>query len=110
MRLEQYLKEKFFDGFGNDYYVEIFKNPTQRDLREIDSDNGFRVFIDLKNKNLYAATAEVWHMGMLQSSPKLQKELGNMDWGKYWDARDKTNSYVIMGDCNPFMQHFNADS
>lgn len=110
MRLEQYLTEKFFDSYGNDQYIEVFKNPSKRDLKEIGSEYGYRVFIDLKNKNVYLATSEVWHMTMLDNSPKLRKELGNINWFKYWDGEDKTNEYVIMGDCNSFMKYFNSDS
>lgn len=114
MRLQRYLNEKFFDGYGNDYYVEIFKNPSggskiSGEMRDVESDNGYRVFIDMKKKNVFFATSEVYHNDMLKRSPKLARELG-LDWQKYWDGDDKSIGYIIMGDCDGSMKHFNSDA
>lgn len=108
MRLEKYLTEKWLDTmkYNNG---EIFKNPSKRDYKELDAQYGYRVFIDLMNKNIYVADADVFHKTMMDTSDVLDKELG-MNWYAYWSGEDKSNSYMLMGSVNKHMRYFNSDS
>ena len=112
MRLEQYLKEEYFDTTKYSHR-EIFKNPTKREMRDIlamGDAYGFRLFIDLKKKNVYMANAEIFHKSMLDTSDNLNKELGNLNWYGYWSAETKANEYLLMGSCDSKMKHFISDA
>lgn len=57
MRLQRYLKEKFYDAFkkwGDE--VEIFMNPNSKEIKEIKSASGLgtiRFFANMKEKKVY---------------------------------------------------------
>ena len=106
MRLEKYLNEKFVDAhYGGD--VEIFINPTSRELRDLKNVYGYRFFIDFKKKNLIIFQQELFHRSAMDT--KAGKYL-DFDWYKYWAGTEKAIEYIFMGDCNDYFKDVNSDA
>ena len=68
MRFKKYLKEKYYKGFkfshpmiGKDVYIEIFENPSSKELREIQEYNEVWFIAVHKNKKVYAWTPRLIH-------------------------------------------------
>lgn len=111
MRFSRFLNEKFIDGvkvYRHDY--EIFKNPTRKELKELDAGFGYRFIIDAKNKNIYFANSELFHRDILKStvvSHETNFSFGR--WSKYWNGTDEAISRIFMGDCASDMGEINSD-
>lgn len=66
MRFEKYLKEDFHDSvkiYGK--MVDIFVNPSMKELKELDPKYGYRFIIDSKKKKFYVWSAEYTHSTIL---------------------------------------------
>lgn len=56
------LLEKFLTGFKESgHTVEIFVNPTKKELAEISDNGNFRFIADAKNKKVYAFPVNQYH-------------------------------------------------
>lgn len=81
MRLKQYLREKFAEGFNHwSGYVEIFVNPSRKEMNEAlkqgSTGKTVRFIADGKTKKLY-----VWSIDVLHALA--WKELGFTTGGGY---------------------------
>lgn len=51
MKLREILSEEYFDSFVNRYnkYIEIFRNPTRKELKELSSEDIATIILDGNN-------------------------------------------------------------
>lgn len=78
-RLKNYLKEKYLKGFnlksfGIESYIEIFKNPSKRELTDISRElAGCRFFAVQKTKTVYAWVPRMIHHDAFKFIPNISK-------------------------------------
>jgi len=91
-RYIEYLREKFFKSFDyNGTYVEVYENPTQKELKDIVKANkgqsryeGVIRFGWYKNK-LYA-----WDGNITHGDASLRLKIRDWDFGTWHDPRTNT--------------------
>ena len=72
MRLQNYLTEKYLKGFNfrhamtGEMYIEIFENPSKKELRELTHQYGVRFFADKRIKKVYAWDPRLIHTQALR--------------------------------------------
>ena len=83
MRLKRYLADEYignFEHFGN--YIEIFKNPTRKEMLDAGSTKSLshdpsgknvRFIIDMKNKDIYVWNPNSYHV---DAAVAITKEIG----------------------------------
>ena len=86
MKFQQYLNEKFYNAtkiWGHD--VEIFVNPSKRELRDIQEKSpiGYRYIVDFDNKKIYYWHSEVIHIDILQDFPRMVPQFNHGNYLNY---------------------------
>ena len=70
MRLAQYLNEKWTASIDRGYgeTIEIFLNPSKKEIKEVTAWSGFgyRFLIDFKNKEFYVWTDSLFHEPVME--------------------------------------------
>jgi hypothetical protein len=97
MKFKQLLNEKFFDGlkvFGQ--YVEVFKNPSSSEVKELSKKikqwNGIRGVVDNKN-NMY-----VWISELAQHTDIINKFRLQANWQFIYEPDRKSLELYILDD------------
>jgi len=90
-KFKEYIKEEWsFSDIADGYTLEVFKNPTARELAEIykmgeHTKNEARAYIDKKSGDLYVWNVDILHNFALNS---LEKQIG---WLKGFNMHIKDN-------------------
>ena len=88
MKFDKYLiNEKFWDAYKNspssNDVIEIFVNPSRRELREIGDGDGVRGVVDFNSKKVYVWTYMVTHVAMFGNTD-YAKKMGITDLREMW--------------------------
>ncbi len=85
MRFKQFLKEKFHDMYVSIYTkktVEIFKNPSRKEYREVIASDSVRALLGPKDLYIWNTWAEC-HNNVKDKSPKFKNMIAVVIFGEY---------------------------
>jgi hypothetical protein len=100
MKFKQFINEKYLTTFSNaGNNIEVFLNPSSKELRDIPSFPAYRFLINFKTKEFYAWHVNTFHDNIMDfvSSKNLAKF---PKFKEYWYGH-KNNDYIFTGSVDP---------